>query len=245
MTYSLIIVDDETVSLEGLSTLIDWTSLGFGVAGTFSDGAEAITYLETNAADVVLTDIKMTQVSGIDLAAWIHEHHPETRIVLISAHKSFDYAKEALKYGVVYYLLKPFPLKEIDELFTSIRENLDAASEDPEDDSTGASDAITLVTNYIESHFAEHLTLENLASRAFLSPGYLSRLFSARTGQSLSSFISGVRVEKAKDLLVSTRLHVYEVCHSVGYSDLKHFYSTFKKHTGKTPAAYRKSNRHG
>ena len=120
ISYSLIVVDDEDISREGSVNLIDWNSVGFQVVASFSDGADARDFLEETPVDVVLTDIRMTELSGIDLAAYLDEHHPDTKIVLISGFRRFDYVKQAIRYRVYHYLLKLFPLQEIDELFARI-----------------------------------------------------------------------------------------------------------------------------
>src|SRR5690606_4256167 len=101
--YKLIIVDDEEVVREGFRQFVDWNALGFQLVATFEDGSEAIDFLQDNMVDAVLTDIDMVNVNGIELAQYIYHHCPNTKTILVSGHKDFEYAKKALDYQVVKY----------------------------------------------------------------------------------------------------------------------------------------------
>ena len=85
--YKMIIADDEKIIQEGLAELIDWNEMGFEIAETFSDGAEVIEYLDTMPVDVVLTDIRMKHVGGIDVARYVQEAKIPCKVVFISGHK--------------------------------------------------------------------------------------------------------------------------------------------------------------
>ena len=115
---SIILVDDEESTLEGLTRWVRWTELGYNLAGAFRDGNQALAFLEQNAVDVVVTDIRMTLMSGIELAEAIHARHLDTSVVFISAHRDFEYARTALRFGVTDYLLKPVSLGELTSILT-------------------------------------------------------------------------------------------------------------------------------
>lgn len=123
--YQLIIVDDEKVIRKGIRDYIDWESMGFEVADTFEDGKEALQYLKSRDVDVVLTDIEMSQISGLELARQIKENGWTQRVVIISGYKEFEYARKAVEYGVEYYLLKPIRMEEVKEVFTKLARELD------------------------------------------------------------------------------------------------------------------------
>ncbi|MCK9478562.1 MAG: response regulator [Firmicutes bacterium] len=125
MLYKIIIVDDEKNIREGLSEFVDWNSLGFEVLAAFGDGQDALEYIKNHPLDVVLTDIKIPFVSGLEIARFVYENIPKTKVVLISAYKEFDFAKQAIDYNVVNYLLKPTQIDEIESLFSSIKNQLD------------------------------------------------------------------------------------------------------------------------
>ena len=126
--YKLIIVDDEEEIRDGLSDLVDWTSLGFVIAAKLQDGAHAIRYLQEHQADAVLTDIKMTYASGIDLAQFVHEHKPDIKVVILSGFQEFALARDAIRYHVSHYLLKPTDLDEVANVFRQIAAELDEAA---------------------------------------------------------------------------------------------------------------------
>ncbi|MDF2925668.1 MAG: two component transcriptional regulator, AraC family [Paenibacillaceae bacterium] len=125
MAYKLIIIDDEDIIRNGLQNVVDWTSLGFEVAADMQDGRDAIEYIQNNRVDVVITDIKMTYVSGLELARYIFENKPEIQVVIISGYKEFDFAKQAMSYNVSHYLLKPIEYDELVKVFDNVRNQLD------------------------------------------------------------------------------------------------------------------------
>ncbi|NLG24665.1 MAG: helix-turn-helix domain-containing protein [Clostridiales bacterium] len=122
--YRLAIVDDEPSIRRGLS-LMPWAEMGYEVAGLFPDGREAIEYMEKSAVDAVLTDIRMTHVSGIELAEWVHAHRPGVVVVILSGYSEFQYAQDAMRYRAVRYLLKPTDPDELRQVFSELRQALD------------------------------------------------------------------------------------------------------------------------
>ncbi|MBQ8588411.1 MAG: response regulator [Clostridia bacterium] len=123
--YRLIIADDERQIREGLSTVVDWKTLGFEVVGVFSDGTDVISFLDNNMADVVLTDIRMAHVSGLDVARYVSTNCKNTKVILLTGYKDFEYAKAACEYGVYHYLLKPTELPELHDVFVKLRKQFD------------------------------------------------------------------------------------------------------------------------
>ncbi|MDF2925090.1 MAG: hypothetical protein K0R57_4004 [Paenibacillaceae bacterium] len=129
MAYRVLIVDDDKAIREGLSEVIEWQEYGFEVADKLKDGEEAIAYLSSHHADVVLADIMMTFVSGLGLARFIYERGLDCKVVLISGHQEFEWAKEALRYQVFDYLLKPTDLDEVYHVLGRLKSQLDRERE--------------------------------------------------------------------------------------------------------------------
>lgn len=129
MPYKIIIVDDEKIIREGLANIMDWQSVGFEVVAQLKDGREALEYIERNPVDVVVTDIKMTFISGLEVARHIYEKKPGIRVVLISGYKEFEFAHQAIKYNVEHYILKPTKLNELMAIFGDIKLKLDREAE--------------------------------------------------------------------------------------------------------------------
>ncbi len=122
--FRVIIIDDEAIIRHGISNYIKILRLDFDVVATFDDGKEAIEYLKNNDVDVVVTDIRMTEVSGIDVIQFVHNFKPHAKIIVISGYKDFEYTKAAIENNVMYYLTKPTRLKDISLVFQKIKEKL-------------------------------------------------------------------------------------------------------------------------
>jgi two-component system, response regulator YesN len=123
--YNLVIADDEKNIREGLSRFIDWAELGFNVVMKCEDGDEVIDYMNAMSVDVVLCDIRMSRKSGLDVAKYIFENSLNIKVVLMSGYQEFEYAKKALEYNVVSYIVKPIELEEIKEKFIKIKNDFD------------------------------------------------------------------------------------------------------------------------
>ena len=123
--YKLIIADDEQAIRRGMCRYINWAQMGFEVVADFEDGAEVIDYLREHPADAVLTDIRMADVTGLDVARFVWERRLPVRVVIISGYRDFDYARQAVEYSVEHYLLKPLQMDEVQKVFSRIREELD------------------------------------------------------------------------------------------------------------------------
>ncbi len=131
--YSIIIVDDEQVIRNGLAEVVDWNSLGFELSGTFEDGKDAIRFIKDNKVDVLLTDIRMAEVSGIELAEFVYREFPRINVVIVSGYKEFEYAKRAMEFNVRHYLLKPTKVVEIRKVLAIIKEELDRKQQEEKD----------------------------------------------------------------------------------------------------------------
>ena len=103
----LLIVDDEPLVRSGLLNSIKWKEYRFNVIGAASNGVEATQLIEKNRPDVVLTDIRMPGMDGLELAEWIRERFPNIFIIFLTGYSEFEYARAALKLEAVDYLLEP------------------------------------------------------------------------------------------------------------------------------------------
>lgn len=247
--YSLLIVEDERMAREALVNLVPWEDLGFSVVGVFRDGTECLEYLSKQVPDVILSDIKMARTSGIEIARFVHEHNISTRVVFMSAYREFELAQKAVEYGVKYYLLKPISMPELYKVMEKLRNKLDETAKVKSQSKTTPSDilhhdqnsesSVDRVMKYISEHFCEDISLNALAEKLYLNPGYVSRMLKTQLGKNYTEIIAEKRIELAVWYLENTGLFVYEIAERVGYRNLKYFYVIFKKVTGKTPNDYR------
>ena len=129
----VMIVDDMPIFLDYLKTAIDWQSYGFELVCDAKNGVEAIEKLEIYKPDLVLSDIKMPYMNGLDLTERINELSPETLVVLITGNSEFEYARRALRLGVVDYIVKPFEKEELILTLLNLQDNINKAIEIEQD----------------------------------------------------------------------------------------------------------------
>ena len=123
--FKLVIVEDEDNIRRSLECLIPWEEVGFQVVGAFSDGSDALSYLKDNPCDAVLTDILMSRMSGLDMIRELHKIHPQIKVVILSGHSDFAYARQAIEYKVEHYLVKPVDEDELIDIFKDLKIELD------------------------------------------------------------------------------------------------------------------------
>lgn len=243
--YRFILVEDDYNIRTGLSSFFPWNSLGFQLIGSFENGKKALDFLRVNQVDVVLTDIRMPVMDGLTLARELKTISPDTLVIFLSAHRSFDYAREALDYGVRNYIVKSTKYDDLIRIFRTIRTDLDkhmvpapepAASQVPEPKPDNR--IIRQVIEQINSDIAS-ASLQSLADAMQINPVYLSRFFKEKTGVNFSDYITKRKMEAAASLLKETNNSVYQISELVGYSNDKNFSRAFKKYYGIPPAAYR------
>ena len=118
----VIIADDEPKVNLLLQKIVDWETLGYQIAGTANDGERALQLIEEEKPDVLMTDIRMPGVDGMELIRRAKEKRPDLVFIVVSGYRQFEYAQTALKYGVTDYLLKPVNAEELTQLLIRIRE---------------------------------------------------------------------------------------------------------------------------
>lgn len=123
--YTVIFADDEEDLRKAIIQKIDWNAVGFEIIGEAENGAEALELVEKLGPDLLLTDIKMPFISGIELARQAREIRPSMQIAFLSGYESFAYAQQAIQYNIISYLLKPISAEELTGELTRIREKLD------------------------------------------------------------------------------------------------------------------------
>jgi two-component system response regulator YesN len=125
MGYKVFLVEDEIVTREGIRDNVDWEAAGFEFCGEAPDGEMALPLIEETEPDIIITDIKMPFMDGLQLSKIVRERMPGAKIIILSGHDEFEYAQAALKLGATEYLLKPISSKDILKVLQRIKTLLD------------------------------------------------------------------------------------------------------------------------
>lgn len=242
----VLLVDDEIIIREGFQKLFDWEAHDCQVIGEAADGLEALGKIDALTPDLVIMDINIPIMSGLKVIQLTRAKHPEIDFIIVSGYDDFSYCRQALRLQITDYLLKPVNYAEfgscIDALKISrFRRKIGAAREpDAQEERT-----ITGITRYLQEHMAEDVSLGVLAEEFHLNPQYISQLFKSEVGVGFLAYLTGIRMERAKKLLLTSDLPVGEVAQQAGYGDYRVFTKVFKKNEGLTPSQYRRDFREG
>lgn len=362
--YKVVIIDDEPWTREVIKSLGEWDNKGLEIVGEASDGEYGLELIRQMSPDIILTDVRMPQLSGIELIEILRKEGNKSLVIFISGYDNYLYIRSALKLEVVDYLLKPIKQEElnnqleqcitllsertegsigsnieegflnvswagkfgvlrdalydslcscdlqvIQQKFDAIRQFIQAenskesllkgnmiciyytlmnvlqrfiisreympaeifgnetttfvfSSEGTLEEMLSfvyqlylkAASAIQEFTRarnkldvgkikmYAKEHYTEGITLEQTAELFYVSKEYLSKIFKASVGKGFSEYITALRMEKAKELILDYKIPIKEVGSLVGYMDQAHFYKTFKKYYSKTPGEIREIN---
>src|SRR5512139_1380668 len=132
MTYKVFFVEDEIVTREGIRDNVDWNAHGFELCGEATDGEMALPMLRTVRPDVLLTDIKMPFMDGLQLSKIVRERMPWVKIVILSGHDEFEYAQQAIKLGVTEYLLTPVTVQDLHQVLQKLSAQLNQERKEQE-----------------------------------------------------------------------------------------------------------------
>lgn len=123
--YKLILAEDEEDVREGIIAQIDWEQYGFEVVEQAENGREAADAIDRLLPDVVVTDIQMPFMNGLQLAEWIRSRHPNTKIIILTGYDEFEYAQKAIKLQIDEYILKPFSSQELIDVLLKVRATIE------------------------------------------------------------------------------------------------------------------------
>jgi len=238
--YRLLIVEDERMVRRGLAQHHPWADWGFTVCAEAESGYEALQRLASTAPHAMLTDIRMPDMNGLELMRTLSQRQVACPTVIVSGYGDFEYARQAIAYGAVAYLLKPVKQEELCEAFRKVRGLLERTSAQP---GQAAFPPRNLVLepalHYVHAHFARPISAQDLARMSNLSLSQFNRLFRAETGAGVVDYVNRVRVEKAMQLLSEPSCWVYEVADRVGFDDARYFARVFRSITGMSPTEYK------
>lgn len=248
--YKVMIVEDEMLVRMGLMNTVNWEQYGMQVVAAEANGKDAWDSYLRHKPEVVLTDIRMPLMDGMQLISQIRAKDGRCRIVILSCLDDFNLAKSALTLGVSGYILKlSMTEQEMDEILLKIRRELDGIRFDL-DPTTGQTEynatlpkEIAAAVTYMTNHIRSNISLGKVAEQVGLSGNYLSFLFKKHFQITFIEYLTNIRIEKAKELLQDANKKIYEISLETGFKDESYFSRAFKKATGIGPNEYRKRSR--
>ncbi|MBE5981212.1 MAG: response regulator [Paenibacillaceae bacterium] len=257
----ILIADDELHIRQGLEHL-DWASIGVKVCGSAQNGQEAIELAMLLKPDIILSDIKMPYMDGLEMTELFLHLNPQCAVIFLSGYREFAFAKKALMLGAFDYLLKPTDPAEIlacckraaEEITAS---NLQTASivemkckikeleikNEIEREKPVYNDSkikLSRILEFIDKHYCTELSLQDLSVEFHFNPIYINRIIKKETGYTFLEILNNKRMSKASEYLKRPDINISEVASLIGIPDQRYFSQVFKKYYGQSPREYRK-----
>lgn len=234
----LLIVDDDKMTCRGIQLRIEnmglWQIQEIHMA--FS-GEEALAFAQTHPIDILLTDIQMVNMNGLELIARVKALHPHAVSLILTAHASFPYAQQAIGLGVIGFLLKPCGKEEMRAMLQkAIGQLVDAGAQT---EPVSAKTPIAWAQEYVQAHLKEKIDMVLVANQLDLSYSYFSKLFKQETGQSFSNYIIEEKMKEAGRQVLAGR-RTGQIARDLGYQSPQNFNRTFVRYYQCTPGEYRR-----
>lgn len=256
----IIIVEDEDMIRKGLVYTIDWLSMGCVVVGEAADGEEGLQKIIELEPDIVITDIKMLKMDGIEMIRQAMEQ-VEFKSLILTSYAEFEYAQKAIQLKAYEYLLKPVEEEKIIETIQAIQADLNKHRKEEFVSENMSSASRRLDFNYfmqldksesgyvakaiqkIQESYANRISVESISDELGVSSSFLSRKFKEVTKHSFLYLLNAYRVQQAIKLLNSGKYRIYEISDMTGFGDYKHFCNVFKKYTSMSPTGFVKKRK--
>lgn len=241
--YSIMIVEDEYLVRQGISSLVDFKKFNMQVIGEAENGLEAWEKIQAECPDIILTDINMPQMNGIKLAQLAREQYPQLHIIFLTGYDDFEYALSAVKLGADDYLLKPFSREDVEAMLIKVKEKLDKEKKQQQVHELVEKAEFSDLEQAIHDRLADtELSLKSLSFQLGFNSSYLSVLIKKELGLPFQDYLIQERMKRAKLLLLTTDLKVYEIAEQVGFEDMNYFSQRFKQIVGVTPRQFKKGD---
>lgn len=241
--YRVVLVDDEITIRDGFKHLFNWKEHGCEVVGEASDGIAAVNVIGQLNPDIVIIDINLPIMNGLDVVKLVQQTKQNVAFVIVSGYDDFSYCREALRLKIVDYILKPVCFEEFAEVIDRLRINLYRNNTEKSTLEMNNDDRklIFSMTHYIQEHLDEEISLKKLSEEFHLSANYVSQVFKNEIGVNYYAYVTNLRIEQAKSLLITTQKPVSEIAELVGFSDYRVFTKAFKKNEKVPPSQFRKN----
>lgn len=252
MSGNVMVIEDQYHFRKGLVKMIEDSHFNWSVISEASNGLDALKILEAHQPDLILTDIRMPVMDGIEFVTMLRQKYPKTMVIILSGYRDFEYAQAAIKLGVIDYLVKPCTEEDITQMLHKASVHLSSKGKSAhqaepekqqEQDNMSIEEKqqklITKAIAYIQLHYADDCRMTEVASHVKLNSSYFSVLFKKITGDSFTAYLTRIRMEKAAHLLVTTEMKIFEVATATGFEGSNYFINVFKQYYSISPKEYR------
>jgi len=238
----ILIADDESLIRSNIKDLLDPFQTIFKAVYEAEDGVDALFQIKEHQPEIVLFDINMPFLNGLDAIKKIRQQDKNIILIIISGYSKFEYAKEAIANQVYAYLLKPINEKEFHETIQSAIDCLHGQCVIPTEAERKKSSEHQVV-QYIVDHLANtELNVNAVCNHFHLSSSSFARLIKKQTGHTFTDYLTKLRMERAIHLLEHhDELTIKEISARSGYKNQHYFSRAFKNFTGMSPKKYKES----
>ena len=238
----VLIVEDEPIILRYIEKKVkEIDPATIQVAAATENPLKAMQYLSELTIDLLLTDIEMADMDGLELIKRAKVKCPGLRVVILSGYSKFQYAQTALRYGVDDYLLKPLEENVFRTVFLQLRNSI-LGIELTEEDTDADSDenepvAAVVIERFIKKNYRRRITINDLVEKFSYTPSYINRVFKKVYGISPIRYQVNLRIEKAKELLrAQPNADIKAIASAIGYDDPRYFSRVFHQFEGVSPS---------
>lgn len=253
--YKVLIAEDEKLIRKGLVFMVDWMEIGCSVPIEACNGKQGLEIIKEQCPDIVITDVKMPLMDGIEMIGQgLREHSFES--IIISGHDEFSYAQTAIRLGVSDYLLKPVDMAELQAAILRLAQKLEKSGKPASETEGGvlgtdvidislvehklktSSRHVSVMLRYIRDQYAQKISLKAISKELDISATYLNQKFKEETSYTFNDLLNRYRIQMAVKMLMTGTYKIYEISQQCGFLEYRYFSAVFKKYVGCTPTEY-------
>lgn len=244
----VLVIEDELMIRKGLIYSFDWAKVNCVVVGEAENGEEGIRSICELEPDIIIVDINLPIISGIDMIKQTIEKHNYGAII-VSGYNEFEFARQVMKYGVSEYLLKPLDHEELEkailntieqqkvkniykEVIKNNKKTNDIQVLNIHEARTIQDKVIKDMINFIEVNYMNKITMKDLLKELNYSEALLNRKFKKEIGTTFNTYLNRYRIQKSIDMIKEGNKYIYNIAEDCGFNNYKYFNTVFKKYVG-------------